>query len=158
MRDESDFPTVRFRKCSSCGKIYTGSLTGADACPACHTPFHEEEPADATVSRTSLGSHVLFAVRGSVRKLGQLEALRGQIEGALAENADSIAFAFENASFLSSSLINLLVKTMQTLSVLGKPTFIVTRDADTLESLQMMDLDRVMRVVPDQESYRAALA
>ncbi len=158
MRDEGDFPTVRFRKCSSCGKIYTGSLTGVDACPICHTPFRAEDPGEAAVSRTAIRGHVLFAIHGSLRKLGQLEDLRGQIDGALAENADSIAFAFEGASFLSSSLINLLVKTMQTLSVLGKPTFIVTRDEDTLESLQMMDLDRVMRILPDRGSYQAALA
>jgi hypothetical protein len=158
MRDEGDFPTVRFRKCSACGKIYTGSLTGADACPICHTPFRAEEAAESAVSRTRIGSHVLFSILGPVRKLGQLEDLRGQVEGALEENPGSIGFAFEKASFLSSSLINLLVKTMQTLSILGRPIFIVTRDADTLESLQMMDLDRVMRILPDGESYRAALA
>ncbi|MBW8887156.1 MAG: hypothetical protein JF616_05285 [Fibrobacteres bacterium] len=158
MRDEGDFPTVRFRKCSSCGKVYTGSLTGADACPICHTSFRTEDPSEAAVFRTCIRGHVHFIIQGPLRKLGQLEDLRGQIDGALADNADSIAFAFESASFLNSSLINLLVKTMQTLSIVGKPTFIVTRDADTLESLQMMDLDRVMRILPDRESYLAALA
>lgn len=158
MRDESNFPTVRFRKCAACGKVYTGSLTGVDTCPMCHTPFRVEEPEEATVSRSSRDGHVLFSIRGAIRKLGPLEELRGQIETALAENADSIGFALENSSFLNSSLINLFVKTMQSLSVLGKPTFIITRDADTLESLQMMDLDRVMRVLPDRESYDAALA
>src|SRR4051812_8319993 len=103
MRDEGDFPTVRFRKCSACGKIYTGSLTGADACPICHTAFRAEEPRDSAVSLTRIGSHVLFSIQGSVRKLGQLEDLRGQVEGALADNPDSIAFAFEGSSYLSSS-------------------------------------------------------
>jgi anti-anti-sigma regulatory factor len=86
-----------------------------------------------------------------------LEDLRAQVEVALAETPDSIAFAFAGSSYLNSSLINLLVKTMQSLSIRGKPTFIVTRDEDTLESMQMMDLDRVMRILPDQESHRAAV-
>jgi hypothetical protein len=158
MRDEGNFPTVRFRKCSACGKVYTGSLTGEDACPVCQNPFRPEDPSEAAISRVRVGPHVLFTIHGPLRKLGQLEDLRGQIDGALAENGDSIAFAFEKSSFLSSSLINLLVKTMQTLSVSGKPTVIVTEDADTLESLQMMDLDRVMRIYPDRASYEAAMA
>jgi hypothetical protein len=46
---------------------------------------------------------------------------------------------------------------MQTLSIHGKPTFIITDDNEVLESLQMMDLDRVMRVLPDLERYKSAL-
>jgi anti-anti-sigma regulatory factor len=158
VRDEAQFPTVRFRKCAACGQVYAGSLTGHDACPKCNASYRAEEPPEAGIARASGGSHVFFAIRGAIRRLGQLEDLRSQIERALAENADSIAFAFEGASFLNSSLINLLVKTMQTLSVRGKPIFIVTRDEDTLDSLQMMDLERVMRILPDEEAYRAALA
>jgi anti-anti-sigma regulatory factor len=157
VRDENDFPTVRFRKCGACGNVYTGSLTGDDACPKCHAPFRKEQPLIAAISRTATGGHLAFAINGSIRSLGQLEDLRARIEEALAESPDSIAFAFEGASYLNSSLINLLVKTMQSLSIRGKPTFIVTRDEDTLESMQMMDLDRVMKILPDQESYRAAL-
>jgi anti-anti-sigma regulatory factor len=90
--------------------------------------------------------------------LGQLEELRERIDKAVAADSASIAFAFEGASFLGSSLINLMVKTMQILSVRGKPTFVVTRDADSLESLHMMDLDRVLRILPDRDSYQAALS
>lgn len=157
MRDEDRFPTVRFRKCRACGQVYTGSLTGLDACPQCHAPYRPEEPPLAGIDRAGEGGHVLFAIRGPIRRLGQLEDLRAEIETALKGNADSIAFAFEASSFLGSSLINLLVKTMQTLSIRGKPTFIITSDAESLESLQTMDLDRVMRIVPDRESYQAAL-
>jgi hypothetical protein len=158
MRDELQFPTVRFRKCGSCGQIYTGSLTGQDACPKCHSPHRSEEPSGAEITLSSEGGHVLFTIRGTLLKLGELEELRTQIEKAQAGDALSIAFALEGASFLSSSLINLVVKTMQTLSVRGRPTFVITRDADSLESLQMMDLDRVLRILPDREAYRAALA
>jgi hypothetical protein len=101
---------------------------------------------------------VLFTIRGSLHKISQLEDLRGQIQDAIGKDALSIAFAFEGSSFLSSSLINLLVKTMQTLSVRGRPTFVVTRDAEALESLEMMDLDRVLRILPDLKQYQAALA
>lgn len=158
MRDEHNFPTVRFRKCGACGNVYAGSLTGDDACPKCQAPFRSEAPSPAGISRSVIGGHLAFSIRGSLRSLGQLEDLRAQVEVALAESPESIAFAFEGSSYLNSSLINLLVKTMQSLSIRGKPTFIVTRDEDTLESMQMMDLDRVMRILPDQESYRAALA
>lgn len=157
VRDEHKFPTVRFRKCVACGNVYAGSLTGDDACPKCHAPFRSEAPLPAGISRSAIGSHLAFSIRGSIRSLGQLEDLRSQIEVALAESPESIAFSFEDSSYLNSSLINILVKTMQSLSIRGRPTFIVTRDEDTLESMKIMDLDRVLRILPDQETYRAAL-
>ena len=46
---------------------------------------------------------------------------------------------------------------MQTLSIRSKPTFIITDETDVLESLQMMDLDRVMRILPNLEKYKSAL-
>jgi anti-anti-sigma factor len=158
MRDEDKFPTVRFLKCRACGQVYTGSLTGDDACPKCHAPHRAEAAPDGRITREGDGGHVLFTVRGSLHKIAQLEELRAQIFEAVDRDALSIAFAFEGSTFLNSSLINLLVKTMQTLSVRGRPTFVVTRDAEVLESLQMMDLDRVLRILPDLERYQAALA
>lgn len=158
MRDESRFPTVRFRKCGACGQVYTGSLTGQDACPKCHSPHRIEEPSGTEITLSSEAGHFLFTIRGTLLKLGQLEELRTQIEKALTADSQSIAFALEGVSFLSSSLINLMVKTMQTLSVQGKPTFVITRDAETLEGLEMMDLDRVLRILPDLDTYRAQLS
>jgi hypothetical protein len=158
VRDESRFPTVKFRKCDVCGQVYTGSLTGEDACPKCHAPYREADPPAAGISRSGDGNHVLFAIQGAIRKLGQLEELRSRIDAALQENVASLCFAFEGASFLNSSLINLLVKTMQTLSIRGKPTFVIAREEETLESLQMMELDRVLRILPDREAYQAAIA
>ncbi|HKP98606.1 MAG TPA: STAS domain-containing protein [Fibrobacteria bacterium] len=157
MRDEDQFPTVRFHKCRACGNVYTGSLTGEDACPSCHVPAHKDAPPGGQIRRQLEGSHALFTITGTVYKIQELEELRSQIQEVVAQEVDSIAFAFEKSSFLSSSTINLLVKTMQTLSIHGKPTFIITRDEEVLESLQMMDLDRVMRILPDLDAYKSAL-
>jgi hypothetical protein len=158
VRDEDQFPTVRFHKCKACGHVYTGSLTGDNACPACHVPALKDPPPGGQIKRQMEGAHALFTITGNVYKIQELEELGSQIGECVKQGVDSIAFAFEKSSFLNSSTINLLVKTMQTLSVHGKPTFIITSEADVLESLQMMDLDRVMRILPDLEKYKAALA
>jgi anti-anti-sigma factor len=158
VRDEDQFPTVKFHKCGACGHVYTGSLTGDDACPSCHAPAAKSAPPGGQISLSMEGAHALFTITGNIYKIQELEELRSQIHDAVAASAASIAFAFEKSSFLNSSTINLLVKTMQTLSVHGKPTFIITCETEVLESLQMMDLDRVMRILPTLEKYRAALA
>lgn len=99
----------------------------------------------------------MFTITGTMYKIQELEELRAQINEVVAQEVGSIAFAFQQSSFLNSSTINLLVKTMQTLSIHGKPTYIITNDNEVLESLQMMDLDRVMRILPDLERYKSAL-
>lgn len=160
MRDENQFPTVRFHKCRACGHVYTGSLTGDNVCPACHAPALKDvgDPAGARIQRHVEGAHALFTITGNLYKIQELEELRAQINEVVDQEVESVAFAFEKASFLNSSTINLLVKTMQTLSVRSRPTFIITAEQEVLESLQMMDLDRVMRIVPDLETYKDALA
>lgn len=158
MRDEDKFPTVRFHKCRACGQVYTGSLTGENACPSCQTAYQPAEQPESRFTRQVDGGHVLVTIKGSVYKIQELEELRGFIQEVLGRDTLSIAFAFEGSSFLSSSTINLLVSTMQTLSALGRPTYIITHDPEVLESLQMMDLDRVMRIVPDLEKYQSELA
>ena len=95
MRDEFRFPTVRFRKCGSCGQVYTGSLTGQDACPKCHSPHRAEDAAGAEITLSREGGHFLFTIRGTLIKLGELEELRAQIEKALGMEARSIAFALD---------------------------------------------------------------
>jgi anti-anti-sigma factor len=157
VRDEDQFPTVKFHKCKTCGHVYTGSLTGDNACPACRTPAQKDTPPGGQIKREQEGAHALFTITGNVYKIQELEELRSQIQEVIAREVDSIAFAFEKSSFLNSSTINLLVKTMQTLSIHGKPTFIITDESEVLESLQIMDLDRVMRILPDLEQYKAAL-
>ena len=158
MRDEDQFPTVRFHKCRACGHIYTGSLTGDNACPACHVPALRDAPPGSLIRRDVDGAHALFTITGNIYKIQELEELRSQINEVVEQDVESIAFAFEKSSFLNSSTINLLVKTMQTLSIRSKSTFIITDDEEVLESLQIMDLDRVMRILPNLEKYKAALA
>ena len=157
MRDEDKFPTVRFHKCRACGHVYTGSLTGDNACPACLVPVESEVALGGQIHRHVEGGHALFTITGNMYKIQELEDLRSQINEVLLDEVASIAFAFKNSSFLNSSTINLLVTTMQALSVQGKPIFIISSEEELLESLQMMDLDRVMRIIPDIEEYKASL-
>jgi len=156
VQNEDRFPTVRFRKCKACGHVHAGSLTGDDTCPICHASPEKKAPGEQ-IRKKMNGSHALFTITGTLYKISELEELKAQIEEAIAQEADSIAFAFLASSFLNSSTINLLVKTMHSLSVHGKPTFIITDDPEVLESLQMMDLDRVMCLCPSLEQYKASL-
>ena len=50
-----------------------------------------------------------------------------------------------------------LVRTLQEMTRRGKATFIITGDAQVLESLQILDLDRVLPVFPSLEAYLAGL-
>lgn len=109
------------------------------------------------IERTDDDGHVYLALRGTVHRLGELDALRAVLDQVLAADARSIAFGFEGSSYLNSSLVNLIVKTMRGLASAGRPTFIVTSDPEVLESLRIMDLDRVIRILPDREAYRSAL-
>lgn len=157
MRDENQFPTVRFQKCKACGHVYTGSLSGENTCPKCQASADPQIPEGGRFKYEFTGTHALFTVTGTVYKIQELEEMKTLIDLVLGQPVDSIAFLFQDSSYLNSSMINLLVKTMQTLSLQGKPTFIISDEAQVLESLQMMDLDRVMRILPNVEKYRAAL-
>ncbi len=138
--------------------MYTGSLTGENACPNCHELAAPLVPDDGRFRQEANRGHILFIITGTVYKIQELEELKAKIDEAIAGGVDSVAFAFEKSSYLSSSMINLMVRTMQSLTIQGKPIYLVTSDTHVLESLQMMDLDRVMKIFPTQEEYRGALA
>jgi hypothetical protein len=121
-------------------------------------PALKDLPPGGQIKRLVEGAHALFTITGNIYKIQELEELRSQINEVVDQEVESIAFAFEKSSTLNSSTINLLVKTMQTLSIRSKPTFIITDDEEVLESLQIMDLDRVMRILPSLEKYKAGLA
>ncbi len=157
MRNEEDFPTVKFHKCRACGQVYTGSLSGQNACPNCQIPSQTQVLNVGHFKLARQGRHVLFSVLGPAHKVEELEALRAQIDELSMLETDSIAFEFRNSAHLNSSLIGLLVRTMQSLSIHGKPIFIIATEPATLESLQIMDLDRVMKIVPSLEKYQEAL-
>jgi anti-anti-sigma regulatory factor len=157
LRNEENFPTVKFHKCRACGQVYTGSLSGQNNCPKCREPAQSQVFDAGHFKLVRQGRHALFSIQGSVLKIEELEVLRAQIDELPMHETDSMAFEFQSSAYLNSSLIGLLVRTLQTLSKQGKPIFIITSEASTLESLQTMDLDRVMKIVPSLEKYRAAL-
>lgn len=157
MRDEEKFPTVRFHKCKACGNVYTGSLTGENICPKCQAPFLPDPEEGFHFQKQVFGRDVLFNITGSLYKLHELEALKLQIESSLGEDIQSIAFAFSGSAYLDSSLINLMVKSMQTLSRYNRPTYVITREPQVVESLQMLNLDKVMTLLPTLEKYRERL-
>lgn len=158
MRDEDRFPTMRFLTCPACGQAYTASLSGVDTCPGCGTPARPGSAASAQVQRTRQGSHVLLTVKGPRYKLQEVEDLRFEIDRALKEDPDSIAFHFHGASFLDSSMLGQIVRTLQEMTLRGKSIFVITDDPQVLESLQILDLDRVLTILPGLEAYRAGLA
>lgn len=153
MRDEDQFPTVRFQKCKACGEVYTGSLSGENICPKCHTISDKLLPEENRFKFTITDGRALITVAGTLYKIQELEELKEEIDRAVETNIVSLAFLFEGTSFLSSSLINLLVKTVQSLSLHGKKTYLITEDLQVLESLHMMNLDQVLRVLPNLEKY-----
>lgn len=87
----------------------------------------------------------------------ELEDLKVQIDRALRDQPESMAFHFDGASYLDSSMLAQLVRTLQELSRRGKPTFVITGDAHVVESLQILDLDRVLTVFPSLDAYRQGL-
>lgn len=158
MRDESRFPTLRFLTCPACGEAYTASLTGENYCPRCQAPARPGDASPAKIHRTRQGAHILLTLLGPQYKLQELEDLRFEIDRAMKESPETIAFHFSGASYLDSSMLAQLVRTLQEMTRRGKATFVITDDSQVLESLQILDLDRVVAIFPSVEAYREALA
>jgi len=158
MRDEEKFPTVRFMKCGHCGNVYTASLTGVNACPKCQAPARPEESKALPFLKENNGKHILYSVSGTVFKGRDLDALKTEIEAGLAREHESIAFSFGASTYLDSGLINLLVRTLQAQGSRGKPTYVVTKDHQVLESLQMLNLDKALVFFPTLQKYRESVA
>lgn len=158
MRDEENFPTMRFLTCRACGHAYTASLTGENSCPRCRTPASSGQASGAKIRRTREGAHFMLTVHGPIYKIQDLEDLRVEIDAALKESPESLAFHFSGASYLDSSMLAQIVRTLQVMTSRGKSTFVITGDPQVLESLQIVDLDRVLTIFPSQEAYRAGRA
>ncbi len=126
-------------------------------CPKCQTLAENHLPEGGRFKLEMSSTHALLSIVGSVHNTQELEELQAQIDGIQTQQINSIAFAFLSSSYLISGMINLLVKTLQTLSLQGKPTFVITKDAPVLESLRVMNLDGILRIFPDLEKYHAAL-
>lgn len=148
---------MRFLTCQSCGQAYTASLTGVNACPRCETPAAPGQAAGRRVTRTTSGNHILLTITGPIYKIQEVEEVRGEVDAAFRGEPESMAFHFDQASYLDSSMLSQLVRTVQEMTKRHKPTFLITGDAEVLESLQILDLDRVLTVCPTLENYRECL-
>lgn len=157
MRDEDKFPTMRFITCRSCGQAYTASLSGVNSCPQCGTVAERRAAAGKRVLRTDIGKHILLTVTGPIYKIQEVEEVRGEVDDAFREQPESMAFHFDNASYLDSSMLSQLVRTVQEMTRRSRPTFVITGDAQVLESLQILDLDRVLTIYPTLEEYHVGL-
>ncbi len=115
-------------------------------------------PESGIFTVTQKAGHVLISILGSAYKIQQLEELRREIEKALHSDLQSLAFGLQEAAYLNSSLINLLVMAVKILSAQKKPTYVITEKAEVLESLSSMDLDRVLKIVPNLEVYFRTIA
>lgn len=158
MRDEGRFPTMRFLTCRACGQAYTASLTGVDTCPRCQAPAHPSDTRDERISKVIEDGHWLFTISGPMYKIKDLEELKIHLDEALRGDPESLAFRFERVSYLESSMLAQLVRAVHELTRRGKPVYVITGDAQVVESLQILDLDRVMTLLPSLEAYRTALA
>ena len=136
MRDENKFPTMRFLTCPACGQAYTASLTGENSCPRCQVPARPAAAPPGRIHRTRQGAHVLFTIQGHQYKLQELEYLRFEIYRAMKEGPETIAFHFDGASYLDSSMLAQIVRTLQEMTRRGKATFLITDDAQVMESLR----------------------
>jgi anti-anti-sigma factor len=158
LRDEDRFPTRRFLTCKSCGRAYTASLSGVDSCPSCNTPSRPEDIVGGKVKSVASGGHLLITITGSGYRMQDLEELKLHIDRALQGDPKTLAFHFDGASFLDSGTLGLLVRAVQEMTRRERPTSLVTSDAQVLESLQVMDLDRILTVHPTLEAYRQGLS
>lgn len=157
LRNEADFPTVRFLTCKSCGQGYTASLSGVNACPRCQAPAGVGDVQGSRVTRTEAGGHVLLTISGPLYRMQELDELRRHVDAALDAGAGSLAFHFDGASRLDSSMLGQIARAVQALSRQGRPAYLVTWDPQVVESLRVVDLDRVITVLPTVEAWREAL-
>ncbi len=154
MRDEGKFPTVRFLACRSCGQAYTASLSGVNTCPRCRAPAGPDDVRGSRVERMEEDGHVLLTVSGTLYRMQELEELRRHVDVALETGTASVAFHFVGVSYLDSSMLGLLARTLQAMTRRGRPAYLVTSDPRAIEALRVVDLDRVMTVFSSLEAYR----
>lgn len=157
MRDEEKFPTMRFLNCRGCGHTYTASLTGVNSCPRCRTPAQPGEEGPNRIERRDTGGHVLLTVTGQMYTIKDLEGLKGHVDRVLEGEPASLAFHFNGASFLDSSTLAQLVRAVHELTKRGKSTYVISGNPQVVENFEMLDLNRVLTLIPSLEAYRNVL-
>ena len=83
----------------------------------------------------------------------QLEELRREIDKALHSGLQSLAFGLQDAAYLNSSLINLLIMAVKILASQKKTTYVISEKAEVLESLSLMGLDRIIKIIQNEDLY-----
>jgi hypothetical protein len=157
MPDEERYPTMRFYTCSDCSQVFTGSLTGDNVCPRCLKPLKRraDEPF-FTIGQE--GKHISVRIRGGSYRIGDLAQLKAALEKAESGSPRSIAFLFDGNSVLDSGFLNLMARTVYQQAQAGSRVFVAAQNPHMLESLQVLGLDRVVTVLPDEQAYQAAMA
>jgi anti-anti-sigma factor len=158
MRDENQFPTMRFLTCRVCGHSYTASLSGSNACPNCRAPARPSDEAGNRISRVEQGGHILLILSAPMYKLKDLEELKTHVDAVLQADPRSLAFHLDGASYLDSSMLAQLVRAVQELTKRGRTTYVISSDPQVIESLEILDLDRVLTLLPNLDAYRAVVA
>lgn len=156
MPDEERYPTVRFYTCRSCGQVFTGSLSGQNACTRCNLVVAPSHPKTFFGVETH-GSHFCFRIHGGSYRIGDLAELKTALEKAEKKSPASIAFLFDGESVLDSGFLNLMARTVYLQSKAGNTVFVVAQQPHILESLQVVGLDQVISVLPDENAYLAAI-
>jgi anti-anti-sigma factor len=110
------------------------------------------------VKSAASGGHILITIKGSGYRMQDLEELKLHIDRALLDDPPTLAFHFDGAAFLDSGTLGLLVRAVQEMTRRERPTGLITADPQVLESLQVMDLDRILSVYPTVEAYRQGMA
>ncbi len=154
MRNEEKYPTVRFLKCKNCGHIFTESLSGENQCSNCQAAFQPEKDFPFWLEKQSLHGHVRMTIMGTLYKIKDVELLKVEVAKSLDENPKSLAFEFKSSSYLDSTVIHLLAKSIQRLSQEMKKACIITDDEHLIESLRTVGLDRVVSILPNFETYQ----
>jgi hypothetical protein len=156
MPDEERYPTVRFYTCRSCGHVFTGSLSGQNACTRCNLVVAPSQPKTFFGIETH-GEHFCLRIHGGSYRIGDLADLKIALEKAEKTSPASIAFLFDGESVLDSGFLNLMARTVYLQSKVGSTVYVVAQQPHILESLQVVGLDQVIAVLPDEKSYRAAI-
>jgi anti-anti-sigma regulatory factor len=136
--------------------MYTGSLSGQMVCPSCG--FEKTASAsDLFWTIANEGGHLFCRFTGSKYRLKALESLKRDLEKALQPLPLSFALKVGQGSFFDSSLINVLIRSIREMTEASRPIFVISSDPEVLETFQIMDLDKLVFLVSDEESYAEKL-
>jgi hypothetical protein len=156
MPDEERYPTMRFYTCPACGQVFTGSLSGQNACTRCSKVVGRNDARTFFTVETQ-GSHLCYRIHGGGYRIGDLAELKTALDEAEKKSPTSIAFIFDGDSVLDSGFLNLMARTVYLQSKSGSTVYVVAESPHILESLQVVGLDQVITVLPDVAAYRNSI-